>query len=552
LLLVAVFALGWNLGGFHLLDPDEGRNAEVAREMALSNDYVVPHLDGLPYLDKPIVYFAAAAGVMELLGPTELAARLPAYLASLCTIVLLAWFARRCFGETAGWLAALAYATMPLTLGYSRVAVFDSTLTLCTTAAIIAWFEGAPVLAWIALAVGALCKGPVALGIAFAAILPFAIVRREPARRLVSLAALLAFAVVGLPWFFAVTHRFPEFPSYAFVTETFQRFTTPAFHRTQPFWFYIPVLFFGAFPWVVPAGAALRHWRTWWRERREPAARDAAFLVSWVVGPFVLLTLNHSKLPQYVLPLCPAIALGAARVLSQAPRAAARTYAAIALTLGIVLLTLSAWGMSLLHVTPDERAAIPFTALALGTALLGSAAFVLFAARRNAVALAALGYGGVVISLPFTSSALMRAVGDDRSAARLAAVVKPALARDSVEVLGVAVYPPSLPFYLRRPVAVATPSASELTSTYIAHFQDRYREVANSPLRPAQFWRERLAACDTRTVFIINGDDRDAATALSGLPFLGADQHHAAFGPCGSGPEARPTIRTAGRKGLSG
>ena len=61
LLFLAAVALGWNLDGYRLLDPDEGRNAEVAREMAQTNDYLVPHLDGLPYLDKPVAYFAAAA-----------------------------------------------------------------------------------------------------------------------------------------------------------------------------------------------------------------------------------------------------------------------------------------------------------------------------------------------------------------------------------------------------------------------------------------------------------------------------------------------------------
>jgi len=140
LVLAAALALGWNLNGYRLLDPDEGRNAEVAREMAGSNDYLIPHLDGLPYLDKPIVYFAVTALAMKMLGPTETAARLPAYLATLATIALLVWFGRRRWGPDAGWLTGLAFATMPLTLAYAHTAIVDSTLTLCTTAAIVCFF----------------------------------------------------------------------------------------------------------------------------------------------------------------------------------------------------------------------------------------------------------------------------------------------------------------------------------------------------------------------------------------------------------------------------
>ena len=98
LVLAAALALAFDLGGYPLFDPDEGRNAEVAREMAATNDYLLPHLEGLPYLDKPVVYFAAAAAVMEIIGPTEAAARLPAFLFTLATIAVVVRFGRRRWG----------------------------------------------------------------------------------------------------------------------------------------------------------------------------------------------------------------------------------------------------------------------------------------------------------------------------------------------------------------------------------------------------------------------------------------------------------------------
>src|SRR5438093_11996895 len=209
LLLLTAVALGWNLSGYPLLDPDEGRNAEVAREMARSNEYLVPHLDGLPYLDKPIVYFAASAALMEVLGPTETAARLPAYAATLATIALLAGFARRRWGAEAGWLAGLAYATMVLPLVYARTAIFDSTLTLCTTAAILWFFEERPILAWAAMGAGVLTKGPIALAIPLLALIPHALATGTRLRRLFPWRAVGVFALVVLPWFLAVSIHIP-------------------------------------------------------------------------------------------------------------------------------------------------------------------------------------------------------------------------------------------------------------------------------------------------------------------------------------------------------
>ena len=532
LLLAAALALGWNLNGYRLLDPDEGRNAEVAREMAVSNDYLIPHLNGLPYLDKPIVYFAAAALVMEALGPTEAAARLPAYLATLATIALLVWFARRRWGSAAGWLAGLAFATMPLTLAYAHTAIFDSTLTLFTTVAIVCFFLERTTLAWAAIAAGGITKGPVAIAIPLVAMIPYALATGRPLRRLVSLRALAAFSLVGLPWFIAVTARVPEFPHYAFVHETFERFTTPTFHRTAPWWYYVPIMSVAAFPWIVPACARLSAWRATWAARRDPSSADSLWLAAWVLGPLALFTLNHSKLPQYVLPLMPAFALAAARTLTTAgPRAGWRPYVALAAALGILLIALPRGILDTVPLTAAERSAIPPAALALGIMVLVSAACVAVAAARRWTGLAGLGYAVIVMAVPFTTTRLIAAVGDDRSAAALSAAIRAAVPNGS-QVLGVAAYPPSLPFYLGRTIAVATARADELTSNYISLYQDRFRTFPDSPLLPADSWLDAVASCPQPTVFVARAGNQTARAALAGLPLLADDGRYAAYGPC--------------------
>jgi len=110
-----------------------------------------------------------------------------------------------------------------------------------------------------------------------------------------------------------------------------------------------------------------------------------------------------------------------------------------------------------------------------------------------------------------------------------------ALARagDASAVLGVAAFPPSLPFYLGRPVAVATETGAELTSNYIAQYHEQYRAAPGSPLVPAGSWREVLARCPRPTVFLATANNRDVRAALgAALPLLAADNHYAAYGPC--------------------
>src|SRR5207245_595194 len=143
------------------------------------------------------------------------------------------------------------------------------------------------------------------------------------------------------------------------------------FHRTAPFWYFFPIVPVAAFPWIVPALARTRTWRATWRARRAPSAREPLLFASWIIVPLVFFTLNQSKLPQYVLPLMPAFALG-------------------------VVLFVSA-------------------------ACVAAGALI----RRPRAVIA--GYAMVVMAIPLVSGRLLAAVGDDRSAAALARAAAAAL-----------------------------------------------------------------------------------------------------------------------------
>ena len=132
------------LGSLPVVEPDEGRNAEVAREMLASHDWITPHFDNLPYLDKPAFFFWVVAGSFRLWGVSEGAARLPSALAALATVVLVWLVARQMFGESVAWRAGLVWATTPMVIVFARMVIFDMTLTFLITAALVCfWFAEA-------------------------------------------------------------------------------------------------------------------------------------------------------------------------------------------------------------------------------------------------------------------------------------------------------------------------------------------------------------------------------------------------------------------------
>jgi len=303
---------------FPLVDPDEGRNAEVAAEMAAGGDVVIPHLAGVPYLDKPPALFAASALAVRLFGRRPWAPRLPSVVASLLVLALLARTGRRLGEPALAWRAMALAAAAPLFAVLSAYVIFDMALALCVT---VVWtgvaleWERGPSRArraamFLAVGLGVLVKGPVMLAWALGGSLAAALVarRRDPLRWLTwGPGWLLALALPGA-WFATALQRHPEYLRYAFLEESFERLTSRSFHRDQPWWFVPAVFAGGALPWSL-----VTPWRA-------PASRTSSVAAGFVVFAAVFFTFSHSKLVTYLLPAFPALAWWAAEGWRRAAR----------------------------------------------------------------------------------------------------------------------------------------------------------------------------------------------------------------------------------------
>jgi 4-amino-4-deoxy-L-arabinose transferase-like glycosyltransferase len=529
--------------GYPLLEPDEGRNVEVAREMARDDDFVLPHLDGLPYLDKPATYFVTVAMALRAFGGSEGAARLPSLAFTLGTI-LLVWRLGRRFEPEAGPIAAIAFATMPLVLAFSRTVIFDSALLFLETLTLYAGWRALrrerdadlwAGFAWAVMGVGAIVKGPVAIIVPLLVLTVFAWLAGLSLRPLFRVRAWPWLFATSLPWFIAVSLRRPDFPHYAFIYESLQRVGTRTHGRGGPIWYFIPVAIGASFPWCVPAfAAAARAWRAR-AERRTEHGRVAVFLASWALVPLVFFSLSQSKLPGYYLPALPAIALAAGIFLARGAFRAVHVAGALLLLLGIALVPASGVATAALP-TALERQEFPGFALDFGV-VLGFAGLcaTLGAARRDVrIVVAALALP--VALLPIAGGRFLEAIGRGRSSKDLAAAIDRAV--PAAQVVGANAYPTSLRYYLDRPVLLATATGSELTSNYVMSRLEEFRALDLSPLRPEGWWRVALDACSSPTVFVTHVDSPEQRALAARLPLIalgGADEKFAAYGPCSAG-----------------
>lgn len=306
------------LGKVPLIEPDEGRYAEIPREMLELGDFITPHLNYVKYFEKPPLHYWMTALSFRIFGENEFAARFPGALMGLLAVLLVCHVGRRLFGRREGFLAAIILGTSIGFIIESRIAILDMTLT-CTLSAALAFFivaarEGETRkglyyhLFYLCAALAVLAKG--LIGIVFPGAIIFLYMLFTRNWRLLKEMRLLTgiplFLLVCAPWFVAVSLKNPEFPQFFFIREHFERFTTTVHHRKKGIWFFIPVLLYTMLPWSLFIPEAVRGV---WRERRNNEGQARLYLFIWAAFIFLFFSISSSQLEPYILPVVPPLAL---------------------------------------------------------------------------------------------------------------------------------------------------------------------------------------------------------------------------------------------------
>jgi 4-amino-4-deoxy-L-arabinose transferase-like glycosyltransferase len=278
-----------------LLSADEPRYAAVGQAMAATGDWVTPRLWGQPWFEKPALLYWMTATGFKLGLNQDLAPRLPVALASIAFLIFYWMYVRRQFGESVAFHASAFLATSVGWLAYSRVAVTDLPMSACFAVSMLLAGTN-PIVAGLFLGLAILAKGLVPLALFLPAVW---YLRQQPGRIAWTLGIALA---VAAPWYIVVTVRngWP-FINEFFVKHHFARFATGALLHERPFWFYGPVLAAAVFPWTSLLVGLCRR-----SLYRGPVER---FLLAWVLFGFVFFSVSRNKLPGYVLPLLPALAI---------------------------------------------------------------------------------------------------------------------------------------------------------------------------------------------------------------------------------------------------
>jgi 4-amino-4-deoxy-L-arabinose transferase-like glycosyltransferase len=484
LLLLAVGALLFfpNLGGPSLWDIDEGNNVETGREMFVSGNWIVPTFNFELRVDKPALLYWLEIGAFQLFGINEFSGRLPSAVAALLAILFTYELGRRMFHALVGLLAGLMLASTVLFCAAAHFANPDALLNACTLLTFLFFWNSLArgdrmwfLLCGASTGLAVLAKGPVGLVLPSAVTLLFLVWSRQ-LRQLFDwrwLQGILVFGLVMVPWYAWVgAETRGNFLKGFFLVHNVDRYLNPMEgHHGNP-GYYLLVLLLGFAPWSAFLGLAA--WDSIRRsassrqpigDGREPPAgsRQAiCFLWCWIIVYFLFFSFSGTKLPNYILPIYPAVALLTARYLErwrrgmiQPPRWAMQVGPAALALLGAgtiigLLLAGGVWGSSLLRGRSWPGLE---TWAVLGAIPLAGAGITWWCLRHQSRTAVLIGF--VVSSVLYlTALAAWGAIALEayKAPRELVGGFPPNLTTREVRVAAYEYFQPSLVFYCRREV----------------------------------------------------------------------------------------------------
>jgi 4-amino-4-deoxy-L-arabinose transferase-like glycosyltransferase len=328
---VFFYGLGWA----PLIGPDEPRYAEVAREMYASGDWITPRLGEIKWFEKPaLTYWLSAIGY-ALFGENEFGARFAIAVVATFGVLLLYFFGRRIASARFGYLSAAALVTCGLWPGFARGATFDLPLAVAIEIALFSFFlweskesqlnrDRLWYVFCFAMGFATLAKGLVGVVLPLLIVAPYLILTRNWKivfrLRLLAVGALIFLATAAAWYAPVIALNGREFIDEFFIGHHFQRYLSNKYKHPQPFYFFFLVAFAGSFPWSFCMVSSLMKPGSWRSLKRGFISEDdklKLFLGCWIIIPILFFSVSGSKLPGYILPVFPAVALVVGRELDR-------------------------------------------------------------------------------------------------------------------------------------------------------------------------------------------------------------------------------------------
>jgi 4-amino-4-deoxy-L-arabinose transferase-like glycosyltransferase len=444
-----------------MFDPDEGRYAEIPREMAASGDWLTPRFDGLKYFEKPPLQYWATAAAYSVFGISEWTSRLwTVGLAFACLPMVFGW-TRRLYGRNAALAAVVALCVSPYFGIVGHLDLLDAGFSFWLTGAVFAFTlaQTAEVgsreerrwmlTAWVAAALAILSKGIVVGVLTGASLIVYSCIERDirPWKRLHAAVGVPLFLLVAAPWFIAVSIRNPDFPEFFFIHEHFARFLTTVHQRVEPWWFFLPPLLLGVLPWARGlVGGVVRAWRD---AGPTPQFRPLRFLLIFAVFTLVFFSASGSKLAPYIQPMFPPLAVVVGVYLAE--RAGFLRSMAVITAILVSLVAVGVLIYSAIHNSFIPQAATVWAALAIVVMLV--AVYASWREQRTDATVAAV---VIAAAAAFGWQCFMTALGaapPARSARDLVAEVKPYV-HPQTQLYSVGQYRETISPYLERTLTV--------------------------------------------------------------------------------------------------